>query len=114
MKEVTIDAKGRKLGVIASEVASILRGKDRADFVPNRLPDVKVTITNASKVALDPRELKEEYIRYSEYPGGQKSETRKHLIDRLGYTPVFERAIRGMLPENRLRDSALRRLTIIE
>lgn len=114
MTEYTIDATNKKLGRIATEVATILRGKNTPTFAPNVAPDHKVTIINASKVDLSGGKLQEIYDRYSGYPGGRKEESRGHLIDRRGFAPVFEHAVRGMLPANRLRSRMMNNLTIVE
>ena len=114
MKEFTLDATNKKLGRIATEAAEILRGKNLPTFAPNVNPNHKVTIINAAQVDLDGTKLAEVYDRYSGYPGGRKEETREHLIERRGYTPVFEHAVRGMLPSNRLRSRLMNNLTIVE
>jgi len=112
--EYTIDAQGKKLGRIASEAATVLRGKNDPSFTPNKIPGNVVKIVNASQVDLAGVKLEEKYMRYSGYPGGLKGETRGHLIKRRGYTPVFEHAVRGMLPSNRLRSELMKHLIIEE
>lgn len=113
-KEYVIDAEGKKLGRIASQVAMILRGKNSADFKPNAVSGNKVTIKNAAKVSLTPFKMGEEYTRYSGYPGGLTREKRDHMIARKGYKEVFEKAVYGMLPNNRLRARIMKNLTITE
>lgn len=113
-KEYTLDATGKKLGRIASEAATLLTGKNMPDFKPNVVSGAKVAIINASKVDLAPIKLKEEYTRYSGYPGGLTHETREHLIARKGYKEIFEKAVFGMLPANRLRKPTLKNLTVTE
>lgn len=110
--EFTIDATGKKLGRVTSEAASILRGKRDTGFAPNKISDVKVTITNASKLDLSEKRLNEELQTYSGYPGGQKLETRGHLKDRRGIKEVIMRTVRGMLPRNKLRTEMLKNLII--
>lgn len=112
--EYTLDATNKKLGRIASEAALILRGKNTAHFSPNVLADVKVIITNASKVDMTPAKLNEKYARYSGYPGGLRFEKRERTIEKKGYAEVFEKAVRGMLPNNRLRARMLKNLIITE
>lgn len=107
-----IDATNKKLGRIASEAAGLLRGKGDVNYAPNRVSDVKVIIENASKIDLSEARTGEEYQTYSGYPGGQKHETRGHLIGRRGYGEVFLRTVRGMLPRNKLRSQMLKNLTI--
>ncbi|MDH5441990.1 MAG: 50S ribosomal protein L13 [Candidatus Nomurabacteria bacterium] len=113
-KEYTIDASGKKLGRVASEAAMILRGKNSPDFTPNKVSGNKVHVINASKIDLADVKLLDEYMSYSGYAGGQKRETRGHLIDRKGYAPVFEKAVYGMLASNKLRAPLMKNLTITE
>lgn len=110
----TIDATGKKLGRVASEAAAYLRGKSSTDFAPNKVPKVKVTITNASKLDLSEKRLAEEFTTYSGYPGGLKHETRGHLIGRRGIKEVVMRTVRGMLARTKLRTEMLKNLTITE
>ena len=114
IKEYIFDATGKSLGRMTSEIAMILRGKNEPTFEPHKIPKVKVIINNASKVLLNDSQLKAEYKRYSGYPGGLTEESREHAIERLGYTIVFEKAIRGMLPNNKLRPLMMKNLEINE
>jgi large subunit ribosomal protein L13 len=109
----TLDATNKKLGRIATEIASILRGKNSPDFAPNKLSGNKVEITNASKLDLTGR-LDETYKTFSGYPGGLKHETLGHLRDRRGIKEVMMRTVRGMLPRNKLRDEMMKNLTVSE
>lgn len=113
-KEYVFDATDASLGRMCSEIAMALRGKNQPDFQPHIAPEVTVTINNASKVALNKSQLKAEYKRFSGYPGGLKEETREHAIARLGYKIVFEKAVYGMLPNNRLRAVMMKNLIINE
>jgi large subunit ribosomal protein L13 len=107
-----IDATGKKLGRVASEAASILRGKKDVGFAPNKVSADTVIIENASKIDLPEWRLDEEYKTYSGYPGGLKHESRGHLKDRRGVREVVMRTVRGMLPRNKLRTPMLKNLTI--
>lgn len=111
-KEYVLDAQGQKLGRIASEAAKILMGKNTPDFQPHVVSGHKVKITNASLVDLAPVKMEKGYKRYSGYPGGQKVEKRGKLIDRKGHAAIFEKAVYGMLPANRLRKPLMKNLTI--
>ncbi len=113
-KEYTFDAAGQSLGRMASGIAMILRGKNEPTFQPNVVPNVKVIINNASQVSLNQSQLDKEYKRYSGYPGGLRHESREHMIDRKGYREVFEKAVYGMLPNNRLRALMMKNLVINE
>ncbi len=112
----TIDAKGKKLGRVAAEAANYLMGKNRADFVRHASPDVRVTIVNAGKLSLTEKKQKDTiYKRFSGYQGTKlKIENLKALSTRRGYSEGLKRAIRGMLPNNKLRPDRLKRLTITD
>lgn len=115
-EEITIDATDKSFGRVATEAANILRGKDSPDFERNRITGKKVKIMNASSVHISTRNklTNKEYVRYSGYPGGQKRESLKKLLERRGYKEAFKRAVRGMLPSNRLRPELMKRLNISE
>lgn len=115
-EEKTIDATGKSFGRIATEAADILRGKDSPDFERNRITGKKVNIINASAVHMATRSklTDKKYVRYSGYPGGQKKESLEKLLERRGYKEAFKRAVRGMLPGNKLRPELMKRLNISE
>ena len=111
----SIDAKGKKLGRVASQAASLLMGKNRADFARHISPNVKVEITNASKLSLTDAKKKEtKYMKYSGYQGGLRIENLEMLAERRGYSEGLKRAIKGMMPDNKLRPELLKRLTITD
>jgi len=113
--EYTIDAQNKKLGRIASEAAIILMGKNRADFVRNAIPDVKVKIANAGKIYTTNKKLVSKiYKNYSGYPGGLKERTMKKVVSDKGMKEVLRIAIKGMLPKNKLRDRMMKNLIISE
>ncbi len=112
--EHKIDATDKKLGRIATEAAMILRGKNSTSFAPNTVADVKVIIENAGKVDLSEGRLNETYARYSGYPGGLTKEKRGHVIKRKGFRMVYEKAVGGMLPKNKLRKLLLKNLIVNE
>lgn len=110
-----IDASGKVLGRLASEIAMILRGKDTPAFVRHRTPDVSVKVTNASELLLaNKKRLGTTYKRHSHYPGGLKRETMEHVIATKGYGELIRRAVYGMLPDNKLRKGMMQRLEITE
>jgi len=113
-REYTFDAQDASLGRLCTEIATALRGKNEPSFQPNIAPEVTVTVNNASKVSLNSSQLDAEYKRYSGYPGGLTHESREHMIERKGYQDVFEKAVRGMLPNNRLRAVMMKNLIINE
>jgi large subunit ribosomal protein L13 len=116
MTTYTIDAKGKKLGRVAAEAAKYLMGKNRVDFVKHQTPDVRVVIENAGKLALtEKKERQTTYKRFSGYQGTKfKEENLRHLAARKGYKEGLTLAIRGMLPNNKLRPGRLKRLTITD
>ena len=114
-KRYTIDATDQSLGRIASRTASLLRGKGEASFRPHLLPSVLVTVTNVSRLKIQPAKLAQtEYRRYSGYPGGLKSETMANLVTRRGHPELFRQAVKGMLPNNKLRRFILKHLTVTD
>jgi len=97
-----IDAEGKTLGRLASEAASILRGKHKPQFTPHVDTGDFVIIINAEKIAVTGNKLQDKYYyRHSGYPGGLKKTS---LRDMLNTKPerVLQYAIYGMLPKNRL------------
>ena len=114
MSEYIIDAKNRKLGRMATEIADILRGKNSPDFAPNKLSGNRVNVINAKELDISRERLNKEYSRYSGYPGGRRVETMQHLIDRRGIATIVERAVYGMLPNNKLRSIFMRNLKVSE
>jgi len=113
--EHTIDAQGKKLGRIASAAASILMGKNRADFARNIIPEVKVKIENAGKISITNRKMGDKiYKSYSGYPGGLKETSMKKVVSDKGMREALKIAIKGMLPKNKLRDRMMKNLIIKE
>lgn len=110
----TIDAAGKRLGIVATEAATYLQGKDMPDFARHLVAPVTVTITNASKLDVSVKKGKEVYQTYSGYPGGQKSETLAHLAERRGFAEPLRRTIEGMLPKNKLRARMMKNLIVTE
>jgi large subunit ribosomal protein L13 len=111
----TIDATNQKIGRVATQAAIVLMGKDKTDFARNKHGNVEVQIINASKLSIDTKKKKEKiYQSYSGYPGGQKRLTLERVIEKNGYQEVLRKAVRGMLPPNKLRAKMLVNLTIID
>ena len=115
MNEYTIDAGGKRLGRIASEAAKLLMGKNRTDFVRNKIPNVKVNIINSSKADIRNKKIDSKtYKTYSGYPGGLKVQGMKKMILDKGYKETFRKAVHGMLPSNKLRPEMMKNLNISE
>jgi large subunit ribosomal protein L13 len=99
---VVVDAQSQVLGRFASEVAKILRGKHKPNFTPHVDCGDNVIVVNAEKVRLTGRKWDDKvYVRHTGYPGGQRIATPKILMEKSPITLV-EKAVRGMLPKNRL------------
>jgi large subunit ribosomal protein L13 len=111
----TIDATGRTLGRVSSEVAKLLMGKDKPTFERHMVTGDQVSLVNVSKAKMDPRKMAvNEHKRYSGYPGGLKREKLTRVAEKKGYAEIFRKAIHGMLPNNKLRPILMKRLTISE
>ncbi len=113
-KTYTIDAEGKRLGRLATEVATILIGKNDPLFAKNIMADVKINIINASKLDVSDKKQGEIYQHYTGYPGGRREETFAHLAERRGFEEVLRRTIGGMLPGNKHKKPLLAKLTITE
>ena len=111
----TIDAKGMKLGRLATQVAHLLMEKNSPHFTRNKKNGVKVSIINASKLSITEGRIAETtYVRYSGYPGALKKENLDSLRERRGIGEVIKRAVKGMIPNNKLRPDMLKGLSITE
>jgi large subunit ribosomal protein L13 len=110
----TIDAADKRMGKVATEAATILMGKNRADFAKHEMSDVVVTITNAGKLDIPEKKKAEIYQSFSGWPGGRKTETLEHLRVRRGIAEVMHRTIGGMLPQNKHKKRLLKQLIITE
>ncbi|MCK5286081.1 MAG: 50S ribosomal protein L13 [Candidatus Pacebacteria bacterium] len=113
--EYNLDATGEKLGRLATKIAILLMGKNKPDFTKNQVVDVKVNVSNASKLDIAKKKMKQkEYQRYSGFPGGRKVENMEKVIADKGYTEVLRKAVYGMLPGNKLRPLIMKNLIINE
>jgi large subunit ribosomal protein L13 len=107
-----IDAEGQVLGRIATQAATILRGKHKPTFTPHLNCGDYVIVVNAAKVDVTGNRLDQKmYYHHSQYPGGLKQETLRQTLARHPER-VIERAVQGMLPQNRLGDDILSRLKV--
>lgn len=108
-----IDASGKILGRLATEVATILMGKKKPEFVPYLDTGDFVTVTNASKIKVTGKKMKDKvYTRHSGYPGGLKQETFDKVLERKP-AYIIEHAVRGMLPHNRLGEQMIKKLKVL-
>jgi large subunit ribosomal protein L13 len=107
-----IDVKGKTLGRIAGEIALLLMGKSKPYFVRNLDCGDYVVVVNAKDVAVTgKKEDQKVYARHSGYPGGFKSELLKELRVRKP-EDIITHAVKGMLPDNRLKDRMMTRLFV--
>lgn len=107
-KWVLVDASGQTLGRMCSKIAKLIRGKYKPSFTPHVDCGDNVVVINAEKITLsgDKWESKE-YIRYTGYPGGQRSLTARELFAK-DPSRLVEKAVKGMLPKNKLGAAILK------
>ena len=108
----TIDANGRVLGRLATEIAVLLRGKNKIGFTFHQDHGDKVVVNNAEKIVLTgKKEQQKIYYRHSSYPGGL-TEISYERMKKEHPERIIELAVKNMLPDNRLRNSWMKRLEI--
>ncbi len=111
-KWLLVDAEGQTLGRLSSKVARLLRGKHKPNFTPHVDCGDNVVIINADKVTLSGKKWEQKtYIRHTGYPGGQRFTTARELHDKSPERMV-EKAVKGMLPKNRLGAEIFRNLRV--
>ncbi|CAM3739799.1 50S ribosomal protein L13 [Flavobacterium gelidilacus] len=109
---VVVDAEGCTLGRFSSKVAILLRGKHKPDFTPHVDCGDNVIVINAEKIKLTGNKLDEKtYIRHTGYPGGQRSLTAK-VMQQKNPALLVEKAVKGMLPKNKLGAELFRNLNV--
>lgn len=107
-----VDGTNQTVGRISSKIAAILRGKNKASYTPHVDTGDYVIIINADKVTFSGNKLEQKtYINFSGYPGGKKEEVAKDLLKRRPEV-VLERAIKGMLPKNKLGRKMIKKLFV--
>jgi large subunit ribosomal protein L13 len=107
-----VDAEGKTLGRMATEIARRLRGKHKAEYTPHCDTGDYIIVVNAAKVRVTGNKVQDKvYYNHTEYPGGLREETFGKLIARKPER-VVERAVRGMLPRNPLGREMLRKLKV--
>ena len=107
-----VDADGQTLGRLATRIAVLLRGKHRPTFSTHIDTGDPVIVLNASKIKVTGRKLQaKQYVRHSGYPGGMRTESLERLLARRP-EEVIRRAVRGMLPQNRLGEQMVRKLHV--
>jgi large subunit ribosomal protein L13 len=107
-----VDAEGKTLGRLATQIADTLRGKRKPQYTPHVDTGDFVVVVNAEKVQVTGNKLDQKrYYRHSGYPGGLRSRTLREQLDRRP-TEVLRVAVKGMLPKNRLARQQLTKLKI--
>ena len=109
---VVVDAEGQTVGRIATQIASLLRGKHKPDFTPNQLCGDFVVVINADKVTFTGKKMDQKvYTRYSGYQGGLKVTNARTTLEKHPER-IIEHAVWGMLPKTRLGRKMIRRLKV--
>lgn len=108
----TIDAAGRPLGRLASEIALILRGKNKPEYQPHLDCGDAVVVLNAKQVKITGKKMTQKvYYRHTQHPGGLKTTLLKDLKNN-NPARLLQMTVKGMLPDNKLRKDMMKRLTI--
>ncbi len=111
-KWYVIDAEGQTLGRLATEIARILRGKNKPQYTPHVDVGDFVVVVNAEKVVVTGKKAEQKvYRRHSGYPGGMKETSYGRMMERRP-TEILRRAVYGMMPKTRLARQQLRKLKI--
>jgi large subunit ribosomal protein L13 len=107
-----VDVEGQTLGRIASQIANRLRGKHKPEFAPHMDNGDFIVVVNASKIKVTGTKLNDKkYYNYSGYPGGLRTRTLAEVLARKP-EEVIIKAVRGMLPKNRLSSALLKKLKV--
>ena len=113
-KWLLLDAKDETLGRLSSKIASILMGKNKAQYTPHNDLGDYVVVVNAEKIRVTGnKDIQKKYYKHTGYPGGLKSSTFSEIIEK---TPenVILKAVKGMLPKNKLSNSMISKLKVYE
>ena len=109
---LVVDAEGRTLGRLASQVATVLKGKHKPTYTPHLDTGDHVVVVNASKITLTGRKPEDKkYFRHSMYPGGSSWTSVKEVLEKHPERVVVE-AVRGMLPKTKLGRAMFRKLKV--
>jgi len=109
---LVVDADGQSLGRFASKVAMLIRGKYKTNYTPHVDCGDNVIVINAEKINLTGKKWTDKsYIRHTGYPGGQRSLTATELFEK-DPSRLIEKAVKGMLPKNKLGSALFRNLYV--
>lgn len=107
-----VDATGLTLGRMSTKIATVLRGKHKPTYTPHADAGDYIIVINADKIILSGDKMNQKvYIDFSGYPGGKKEEAAKDLLNRRP-EKLIERAVKGMLPKNRLGRAMYKKLFV--
>jgi len=107
-----VDAEGKTLGRLATQIADTLRGKNKPEYTPHIDTGDFVVVVNAEKIGVTGKKLDDKiYYRHSGYPGGLRQRTLREQLQRRP-TEVLRAAVKGMLPRNKLARAQIRKLKI--
>ncbi len=113
-KWYVVDAEGEIVGRLATKIADVLRGKHKPDFTPHVDGGDHVIVINCEKIRFTGAKLDQKiYDHYTGYPGGRKTRTAKEMLEKRPAN-VIEKAVRGMIPKNKLGRAIIKKLHIFE
>lgn len=109
-----VDAEGKVLGRLATEIATLLRGKHKPTYTPSMDGGDFVIVVNATKVRVTGRKMDQKmYYRHTGYPGGLREINFRTLMGRrMGYDRILRAAVKGMLPKNRMGRHLMKKLRV--
>ena len=111
-KWIRVDAEGQVLGRLATQIADMLRGKNKAYYTPHTDSGDYVVVTNAEKIKLTGNKwATKEYVRYTGWIGGQKTQTAQELLKKHP-EQLITLAVKGMLPKNKLSRQIIKKLKV--
>ncbi|HNW96609.1 MAG TPA: 50S ribosomal protein L13 [Candidatus Paceibacterota bacterium] len=112
MKEYKFNASNQILGRLATQIASLLQGKNSAKYEPNQSGEVKVIVDNISKIRVTGKKQNQKlYRHHTGYIGHLKTETYKQIFEK-NPSEILRKAVMGMLPKNKLRSKRIKNLII--
>ena len=113
-KWLLLDARDETLGRLSSKIASILMGKNKAQYTPHNVLGDYVVVVNAEKIRVTGnKDIQKKYYKHTGYPGGLKSSTFSEVIEK-NPENVILKAVKGMLPKNKLSSSMISKLKVYE
>jgi large subunit ribosomal protein L13 len=112
-QKYTVDATGKSLGRLATEIASLLLGKNTTIAARNAVLDAEIEVVNASKVRISGDKFKTSvHKRYTGFPSGLRLPTLSEVAAKKGYKELVRHAVEGMLPKNKLQKLRMQNLNI--